>query len=249
MYLGTDAIADRDLGFAIARRATNNSIGRTDTSTSLLTSSQQAIPAPHGHGAGASSSKQQRGASPDYRKREEGRGGDYSAGHKRARPGSPPPARGPDRDRESRWDGPPSRRRFSPPPPATWEREERGGGGGGGGGGGPARGREPPPPPRVQEREEEKPRQGSLPQVLSWFIGELPTPSSFDGNVLDSHQFLPILIPFSDLAGPVFRTDDLMNLFRNAVIPSTSRPKSPPPPPRSGNYHFLFFILGRLRWS
>jgi cleavage stimulation factor subunit 3 len=120
-----------DLGFAIARRATNNSIGRTDTSTSLLTSSQQAITAPHGHGAGASSSKQQHGASPDYRKREEGRGGDYSAGHKRARPGSPPPARGPDRDRESRWDGPPSRRRFSPPPPATWEREERGGGGGG----------------------------------------------------------------------------------------------------------------------
>ncbi|KIM42654.1 hypothetical protein M413DRAFT_444338 [Hebeloma cylindrosporum] len=205
MYLGTDAIADRDLGFAIARRATNNSLGRTETSNSLLTSSQQATTAPHGHGTGAGSSKQQRGASPEYRKREEGRGGDYSAGHKRPRPGSPPPARGPDRDRESRWDGP-SRRRFSPPPPATWERDERGGGG-------PARGREPPPPPRVQEREEEKPRQGSLPQVLSWFIGELPTPSSFDG--------------------PVFRTDDLMNLFRNAVIPSTSRPKSPPPPPRS----------------
>ena len=182
MYLGTDAIADRDLGFAIARRATNNSIGRTETSTSLLSSSQQAVIAAassQGHGAGASgssSSKPQRGGTPEYRKREEGRGGDYSAGHKRPRPGSPPPARAPDRERESRWDGPSSRRRFSPPPPATWEREERGGGGG------PARGREPPPPPRVQEREEEKPRQGTLPQVLSWFIGELPTPSSFDGK-------------------------------------------------------------------
>lgn len=48
-----------------------------------------------------------------------------------------------------------------------------------------------------------------------------------------------------------------MNLFRNAVIPSTSRPKSPPPPPpRSGNYHYhflkkkkKFFFLGRLRFD
>ena len=40
---------------------------------------------------------------------------------------------------------------------------------------------------------------------------------------------------FSFLIGPVFRTDDLLNLFRNAVIPSmTTRPKSPPVPPRSG---------------
>ena len=30
-------------------------------------------------------------------------------------------------------------------------------------------------------------------------------------------------------AGPVFRTEDLMNLFRNAVIPSSTRSKSPPP--------------------
>ena len=35
------------------------------------------------------------------------------------------------------------------------------------------------------------------------------------------------------MIGPVFRTDDLLNLFRNAVIPSmtSSRAKSPP---RSG---------------
>jgi cleavage stimulation factor subunit 3 len=31
------------------------------------------------------------------------------------------------------------------------------------------------------------------------------------------------------MIGPVFRTDDLLNLFRNAVIPSmTARAKSPP---------------------
>ncbi|KAF8966026.1 hypothetical protein BDZ97DRAFT_1917734 [Flammula alnicola] len=123
IYLGTDAIADRDLGFAIARRATTSShpLMRTETSQSLMTSSQTSNAPP--------TQQAKRPASPDYRKREEGRG--------------------------------------------------------------------------VQ-----------LPNILSWFIGELPTPSSFDG--------------------PVFRTDDLMNLFRNAVIPSTSgRPKSPPPP-RSG---------------
>lgn len=39
------------------------------------------------------------------------------------------------------------------------------------------------------------------------------------------------------LIGPVFRTDDLLNLFRNAVIPSmTARPKSPP---RSGQSNSL----------
>jgi len=240
MYLGTDAIADRDLGFAIARRVTNTSVGRTETSTSILTGSQQTNTAPHGHGAGAGSSKPQRGATPEHRKREDGRGGDYSAGHKRPRPISPPPPRGPDRDRESRWDGPSSRRRFSPPPPAMWEREDRGGGGGG-----PGRNREPMPPSRLQEREEEKSRQGTLPQVLSHFIGELPTPSSFDGNV-EFLNFCSGAAHTHPFPGPVFRTDDLMNLFRNAVIPSTSsRPKSPPP--RSGKHHA--FVLGRLRWS
>ena len=35
-------------------------------------------------------------------------------------------------------------------------------------------------------------------------------------------------------AGPVFRTDDLMQVFRSAVIPSSTgiRARSPPPPPR-----------------
>ena len=42
--------------------------------------------------------------------------------------------------------------------------------------------------------------------------------------------------------GPVFRTEDLMNLFRNAVIPSSGRSKSPPPhiSPRNGTFSLSF---------
>ncbi|KAJ3774932.1 Suf-domain-containing protein [Lentinula raphanica] len=108
-------------------------------------------------------------------------------GHKRQRNVSP------SRERErDRWDGP-SRRR-SPMPPAEKER-----------------------PFRRQEKEREEEKTVVLPQALSWFIGQLPAPSVFDG--------------------PVFRTDDLINLFKNAVIPSTARPRSPPAasaPPRTG---------------
>jgi len=44
--------------------------------------------------------------------------------------------------------------------------------------------------------------------------------------------------------GPVFRTDDLMQVFRGAVIPSaTSRSRSPPAPPRAGEHLFFFFWL------
>ncbi|CCM04957.1 uncharacterized protein FIBRA_07154 [Fibroporia radiculosa] len=78
------------------------------------------------------------------------------------------------------------------------------------------RDRDGPPPRRFkEERDEEKPV--VLPPVLSWFVGMLPAPTAFDG--------------------PVFRTDDLMQVFRNAVIPSSSsisRARSPPPPPRGG---------------
>lgn len=39
----------------------------------------------------------------------------------------------------------------------------------------------------------------------------------------------------SEIKGPVFRADDLINTFRNAVIPSTNaRPRSPPPPVPGG---------------
>lgn len=162
IYLGTDAIADRDLGFAVARRSGGNSVGRTETTQSVLTSSQNTAPPPP-----------KRPASPDYRKRDDGRAGDFAGGHKRARGSSP--GRVPDRDRD-RWEGP--RRRFSPPP-------GRGGGGGG---------REAP------NREDEKPRP-NLPAILTHFLGDLPTPSSFDGI----YTTLPIIscrltcfqVPFS----------------------------------------------------
>jgi len=168
MYLGTDAIADRDLGFALARKATApNPLGKSETQQSLMSSGTQGT---------------KRVASPDYRnKREDNRGvgvgggggggGDYSQGSKRMRPSSPP--RGVDRDRETRWEGPSSRRRpFSPPPTSAWDRDDR------------PRAREPLLPPRAQEREEEKPRQISIPPVISWFVGDLPAATSFDGDFL-----------------------------------------------------------------
>ena len=179
MYLGTDVIANRDLGFAIAQRANNNSIGQwTQTSTPLLANSQQTTTVPHIHRAGTGGSskrKQQRGPSPEYQTRADRRGVHYSTMHKRSRPASPPSARGPDRNRDSRRDGRSSRRSFSPPP-AAWEREERRLG----------RRGELPEPPGMQGREEEKPRQGAIPQVPSWFIGdsELPTPLPFDGKLI-----------------------------------------------------------------
>lgn len=155
MYLGLDAIAARDLGFAMARKVANGTgpLGRSETQQSLVSATTSAIN-PH-----------KRPSSPDYRKRDErgsgsGGGGDYSQGHKRPRALSPAV-----RERD-RWDGPP-RRRFSPPPPPAWERENRD--------------RPPPPPPRVQEREEEKPRLPVVPPVISWFIGELPSANLFDG--------------------------------------------------------------------
>lgn len=106
-----------------------------------------------------------RPASPEPRKRDDSRPNEYSQNHKRPRPSSP--VRG-DREREIRWEGPP-RRRFSPP---AWDRDDRG--------------RAPLPPPRTQEREEEKPRGTGIPPVISWFIGELPTPASFDGMFIYS---------------------------------------------------------------
>ncbi|KAH9483272.1 mRNA 3'-end-processing protein RNA14 [Psilocybe cubensis] len=208
IYLGTDAIADRDLGFALARRATTSV---ASSSLNRVEASQSLISLPTNSQSNSQTYGNKRPSSPDYRnKRDETRPNDYSSTHKRARPSSPPPRaqqdRERDRDRDGRWDGSgPPRRRFSPPPPPpNRDRDDRP----------PPPRREPLPPPR--DRDDDK-RQSTLPAILPWFIGELPTASSFDG--------------------PVFRTDDLMNLLRTAVIPSaTSRPKSPHghPPLRGG---------------
>ena len=44
IYLGTDAIAARDLGFAMARKANTSSLGRTETQTSLQSGNTPAAP-------------------------------------------------------------------------------------------------------------------------------------------------------------------------------------------------------------
>lgn len=75
-------------------------------------------------------------------------------------------------------------------------------------------------PPGRFEREEPPP---VLSPVIKWFAGQLPAANTFDG--------------------PVFRTDDLMNLIRNAIIPSSNpasappsaRPRSPPNYGRGGH--------------
>ena len=121
----------------------------------------------------------------------------------------------------TRWEGPSRRRLFSPPPTSAWDRDDR------------PRAREPLPPSRAQEREEEKPRQVSIPPAISWFVGDLPSASSFDGDFstlffwrgggIERKADIFLLI------GPVFRTDDLLNLSHNAVIPSmTTQAKLPP---------------------
>ncbi|KZT74626.1 Suf-domain-containing protein [Daedalea quercina L-15889] len=185
-YLGTDSIANRDLGFSLSRQGSASSrsngsatLGRTDTQMSLISN------APSQPQATSSSSK--RPSSPEpHRRREESRAPDYGPPSKRQRAGSR------ERDRD-RWDGP-SRRRYGSP---GWDRDRDKDSSG-------RRGTK-------EDREEEKPV--TLPPVLSWFVGMLPAPGSFDG--------------------PVFRTDDLMQVFRNAVIPSSSnasRGRSSPPP-------------------
>jgi len=134
----------------------------------------------------AQGSPAKRPPSPDYHK---GRG-DHGPPSKRLRPASPP------RERD-RWDShPTNKRRFESP--AGWDRD---------------RDRDTP---RRAEKEEKEEKPFTLPEVLSSFIGMLPSPASFDG--------------------PIFRTDDLLQVFRNAVIASSSaaRSRSPPPVPRGG---------------
>lgn len=171
MYLGIDAIAQRDLGVSMLRTnpgefgVSTKALGRTQTRDSLGGSGNANTP----------SSATKRAASPvDYSRRPQ-RGddrGEYGGQHKRQRGQSP--SRGDrDRDREgSRWDGPSRRRYNSPPPPPqppAWERDSKDGGG-----------RVPPPRRIEKEKEEEKPV--VLPPVLSWFVSQLPPAAAFDGE-------------------------------------------------------------------
>ena len=130
-------------------------LGRSDTLQSIVseTAAKSATPT-----QGSSSSK--RASSPDHRRRDESR--DYPS--KRVRASSPAPGRGRDRDRD-RWEGPPHRRHASPVRDREWDRD------------GP-----PPPSSRARFKEEKEEDKGvQLPNVLSWFIGTLPAPNSFDG--------------------------------------------------------------------
>ncbi|KAH8105429.1 hypothetical protein BXZ70DRAFT_920835 [Cristinia sonorae] len=176
-YLGTDAIAVRDLGFnfgssrssnghSSSSRSNGTPLGRSDTLQSIvsnISAQNQSF-----------SSSGKRPSSPEPRRQNEGgRGSDHGPPAKRQRGGSPSKER--DRDR---WDGPPRRRHGSP----SWDRDRDRDG--------------------SFKKEKEDDKAITLPPVLSWFIGVLPTASSFDG--------------------PVFRTDDLMQVFRNAVIPSST---------------------------
>ncbi|KAF5366256.1 hypothetical protein D9758_005681 [Tetrapyrgos nigripes] len=205
-YLNIDAIASRDIGASMAKKEEFDRRER-DRGVSASASMPNLNGSGSGSGPGPGSLKRQAddgpssgsGSGPGSGRNR--RDGDHGHGNKRQRGLSPPARREKSRDtKEGRdWEG--------------------GGGGGGGGGRGGRRARFSPPPdskpPRgkhQEPKEEEKPP--TVPSTLSWFIGQLPAPSTFDG--------------------PVFRTDDLMNLFRNAVIPSTSKAKSPPPSARSG---------------
>jgi cleavage stimulation factor subunit 3 len=221
-YHATDAIAARDLGVAIARQSSGtttsssstNSLGRTDTQTSLLTGGG-GTPQPTTTPA-APPVQHKRAPSPDHKRRESDPHGPPQ--YKRARAASPP-----GRDRE-RWDGHGGgRKRYNSP---SWDRDRE---------------RDAPAPRRARDQEEEK--TVNVPSVISWFIGTLPGPDVFDGLLLH-HQSFHTLLESSDqvLVGPVFRTDDLMQVFRGAVIPSvTGRSRSPPPaPPRAGERHLFF---------
>ena len=47
------------------------------------------------------------------------------------------------------------------------------------------------------------------------------------GVSVKNQCFPPFLSTLAPVTGPVFRTDDLLQVFRNAVIPNVNRPRSP----------------------
>jgi cleavage stimulation factor subunit 3 len=164
-----DAIASRDLGVALARQSTSSSFGsgslvRTETASSVLaglninqsTSNDGARSAP----SGPTAERNKRPSSPATRGRDD-------SVHKRQRAHSPPPHSAPPphvRDRDRGREGPPPRRRFQSP---SFEREG---------------GRDGHGPPR-REREDAGEKPVTLPPIISWFVGTLPTPASFEGRL------------------------------------------------------------------
>jgi cleavage stimulation factor subunit 3 len=147
--------------------SSTNSLGRTDTQTSLLTGGGTPQPTPT---PAAPHVQHKRASSPDHKRRESDPHGPPQ--YKRARAASPP---GRDRDR---WDGHGGgRKRYNSP---SWDRDRE---------------RDAPPPRRPKDHEEEK--TVNVPSVISWFIGTLPGPGVFDGPLLHpivSHFFWRVLI-------------------------------------------------------
>ncbi|KAJ2911676.1 hypothetical protein MD484_g8738, partial [Candolleomyces efflorescens] len=193
IYSGIDAIAARDLGAAYAKRHTARSTATTppssqESSTTKTTQSSK---------AGGSQSAIKRPASPDKKdgvKREKNGGGATESGYKRIRAGASPVRDNRDvpmRDRERRRD----REVIPPHPSAVPVREIK---------------REQPiaTPRPNRANHEDKVR---IPPAISWFIGELPPASSFDG--------------------PVLPTDDFLDCLKHAIIPSSRQSATNDPPP------------------
>jgi cleavage stimulation factor subunit 3 len=243
-YLGIDTIAGHDLGFA--RRSSQTSTP-LDANQALPSNPHTSMPQPPtgplaDRDRPIPSGPAPRRASPDPRRRSES----SPPPAKRFRPASPPPGRRVPEPRDNnrdRWEdrdrpGPSSRRPASPAPAPTSQ----------------VRAREP---------------EGGIPSEVLRFIGMLPSASAFDGMCSIHPSFKSLaddkLILFAE--GPVFRTSDLMDLFRHGNIPSpsassapsgpsaynygghsshlqppASRPRSPLPPPR-GAYPFRSRIV------
>ncbi|KAH7927101.1 Suf-domain-containing protein [Leucogyrophana mollusca] len=193
-YLGTDAIAARDLGLAMVIRQ-STALNLSGSSVPLQKQTGALLPlSSHSHIPSSQlSTSSKRCLSPNYKCFEgSAQSSDSGPPAKRARPMSSQPPR--DRDR-NRWAGPPSRIRFGGA--AAWERE-----------------RERVPLPIGRERGGGDENSPPLPSALSWFVGQLPSASSFDG--------------------PIFHVDNIMMMFQNAIIPSAASGATPPPPPLAG---------------
>ncbi|KIJ33188.1 hypothetical protein M422DRAFT_183517 [Sphaerobolus stellatus SS14] len=213
MYSNHDAIAVRDLGWMPPGSGSSNGSVRNESSNNLLSTPTSAV------AQSFPGSTQKRPASPE-RSRPLGRSDSQDMGPpppKRAREMSPPPPRR-DADRGDRGRGdrerrepPPSRRRYGSPPDRNRGSPPRRGADGGYGRSDWER---ETPAPAFEDR-------AAVPSLVGFFLSQLPTASSFDG--------------------PIFRVDDLMQVFRNATIPASggqppARARSPPPPARDFPY-------------
>lgn len=157
-YAGTDTIAVRDLGFVFSRQGSGSSQGNGSSSTLARTDTLQSFSSQPANQSSQAIATSKRAPSPDQRRRDDGRSSDFGPPSKRPRPASP--RRDRERERE-RWDGP--RRHLETP---SWEKERE---------------RDAPPARRFNKDED---KGVTLPPVLSWFAGVLPTASSFDGELV-----------------------------------------------------------------